>query len=103
MINVMHITKLRGKKEKKNVQSWIWSKKLLWVELLWLIIITTSIFSINIEDKYEWVCKENIDAYTYIIPIIIEQVQATITYPSGNPSLVTPMVPPTTNVDEVDP
>lgn len=82
MINVKHITKLRGRKEKKNVQSW--------VELLWLIIIITSIFSINIDDKYGWVCKANIDAYTYIIPIIIEQMQATITYPFGNPSLLTP-------------
>ncbi|XP_049372616.1 uncharacterized protein LOC125837565 [Solanum verrucosum] len=33
----------------------------------------------------------------------IVHVQAAITDPSGNPSLVTPIVSPTTNVDEVDP
>ncbi|KAH0715045.1 hypothetical protein KY284_007950 [Solanum tuberosum] len=40
---------------------------------------------------------------SHLIPIIVEQVQAAITDPSGNPSLVTPIVSPTTNVDEVDP
>ncbi|KAH0655023.1 hypothetical protein KY285_029905 [Solanum tuberosum] len=40
---------------------------------------------------------------SHLIPIIVEQVQAAIIDPSGNPSLVTPIVPPTTNVDKVDP
>ncbi|KAH0782414.1 hypothetical protein KY290_002012 [Solanum tuberosum] len=40
---------------------------------------------------------------SHLILIIVEQVQAAIIDPSGNPSLVTPIVPPTTNVDEVDP
>ncbi|KAH0761741.1 hypothetical protein KY290_017814 [Solanum tuberosum] len=40
---------------------------------------------------------------SHLISIIVEQVQATITDPSRNPSLVTPIVSPTTNVDEVDP
>ncbi|KAH0722257.1 hypothetical protein KY285_004862 [Solanum tuberosum] len=39
---------------------------------------------------------------SHLVPIIVQQVQASIT-PSENPSIVTPIVPPATNVDEVDP
>ncbi|XP_049410558.1 uncharacterized protein LOC125873731 [Solanum stenotomum] len=47
--------------------------------------------------------KQMMPALTsHLGPIIVGQVQASIT-PSGNPSIVTPIVPPATNVDEVDP
>ncbi|KAH0658082.1 hypothetical protein KY289_026830 [Solanum tuberosum] len=47
--------------------------------------------------------KQMMPALTsHLVPIIVGQVQASIT-PSGNPSIVTPIVPPATNVDEVDP
>lgn len=46
--------------------------------------------------------KQMMSALTsHLVPIIVEQVQASIT-PSGNPSIVTPIVPVVTNVDEVD-
>ncbi|KAH0643646.1 hypothetical protein KY289_034620, partial [Solanum tuberosum] len=47
--------------------------------------------------------KQMMPALTsHLVPIIVGQVQASIT-PSGNPSIVTPIVPPATNVDKVDP
>ena len=50
----------------------------------------------------EFVKKMMSTLTSHLIPIIVEQVQTSITYPFGNPSLVTPIVPSTTNVDEVD-
>ncbi|KAH0636035.1 hypothetical protein KY285_035737 [Solanum tuberosum] len=58
--------------------------------------------STSITNMDEFV-KQMMPALTrHLVPIIVEQVQASIT-PSGNPSIVTPIVPPATNVDEVDP
>ena len=40
---------------------------------------------------------------SHFIPIIVEQVQVVIIDTSGKTSLVKPVVPPTTNMEEVDP